>query len=154
MAGITGESIPCAQCGELFVFSSAERAFYDSKGLVPPKRCKSCRAARAARAAGKSADRTDRTDVPASGVPSSGDRPSWEATCTGCGAPASVPFEPKAGREVFCSRCWHARRDLLRTRRLQPQSKAEGEAEAGRELPLDAADTDAEREVGMPAIIE
>jgi CxxC-x17-CxxC domain-containing protein len=169
MAGITGESIPCAQCGELFVFSSAERAFYDSKGLVPPKRCKSCRAARAARAAGKSADRTDRTDpteradVRASWVPPPlGDRPSWEATCSGCGAAASVPFEPKAGREVFCSRCWRGRRDLLRTPRLQPQSKgvgnavgnAAGESAAGRGLPLDAADTDAEREVGMPAIIE
>jgi CxxC-x17-CxxC domain-containing protein len=125
---MTGQSIPCTECGELFVFTDAERSFFESKGLLPPKRCKACRATR------KSQGRTTRP---------SGERPLWAATCTGCGAPAAVPFEPRAGRDVFCSRCWHARREAPRAG-LQ-------ENRAGR---LDPADTDAEREVGVPAIIE
>jgi CxxC-x17-CxxC domain-containing protein len=66
----------------------------------------------------------------------------WDATCTGCGAAASVPFEPQAGRDVFCARCWHTRRDPPRT--LWQESREQA----------DPADTDAEREVGVPAIIE
>jgi CxxC-x17-CxxC domain-containing protein len=125
---MTGQSIPCTQCGELFVFTDAERAFFDSKGLLPPKRCKSCRAAR------KSQGRPSR--------PPGGERQLWDATCTGCGAPATVPFEPQAGRDVFCGRCWHGRRD-------PPRAGAPTSHDS-----VDPADTDAEREVGVPAIIE
>jgi CxxC-x17-CxxC domain-containing protein len=124
---MSSQSIACSQCGELFVFTDAERAFFDSKGLLPPKRCKACRAAR------KSQGRASRPGP---------ERPLWEATCTGCGAPASVPFEPQAGRDVFCARCWHARRDPPRPGWQESRP------------PVDPADTDAEREVGVPAIIE
>jgi CxxC-x17-CxxC domain-containing protein len=123
---MTGQSIPCTECGGLFVFTDAERAFFESKGLLPPKRCKPCRAAR------KSQGRPSRPS----------DRPLWGATCTGCGASAAVPFEPQAGRDVFCARCWNTRREPSRA----------GSPD-GRE-PLDPADTDAEREIGVPAIIE
>jgi hypothetical protein len=44
---------------------------------------------------------------------------------------------------VFCARCWRSR-----DRREGPRVRAAGSD------PLDAADTDAEREIGMPAIIE
>ncbi len=108
MPSMPGQSIPCAQCGERFVFTDAERAFYDGRGLLPPRRCKECRAARK--------------------------RSTWTATCAACGVPASVPFEPIAGRDVFCAGCWRARHE-----------------HAGA---ADAADADAEREWGMPAIIE
>jgi CxxC-x17-CxxC domain-containing protein len=131
---VNGQSIPCAQCGAPFVFSDAERAFFESKGLLPPKRCKACRDARKAE-----------RQRPSTAV-------SWQATCTGCGAPASVPFEPAAGRNVFCARCFRSRD---RRDGWQGQTAGPGAAgEAGRAGPLDAADTDAEREVGMPAIIE
>jgi hypothetical protein len=53
-----------------------------------------------------------------------------------------VPFEPAPGRDVFCTPCWRAR-----DRREAPRTHTSGHAR-------DPADTDAEREVGMPAIIE
>jgi len=41
------DQITCSDCGGTFVFTDAEREFYESKGLAfPPKRCKSCRQAR------------------------------------------------------------------------------------------------------------
>jgi len=33
----------CCECGESFVFTSGEQAYYHSKSLSEPKRCKPCR---------------------------------------------------------------------------------------------------------------
>jgi CxxC-x17-CxxC domain-containing protein len=33
-----------------------------------------------------------------------------EVTCSECGRPASVPFEPTAGRPVYCNDCFSKRR--------------------------------------------
>jgi len=35
--------ITCSDCGTTFEFSDSEQAFYASKQLTPPKRCKACR---------------------------------------------------------------------------------------------------------------
>jgi CxxC-x17-CxxC domain-containing protein len=44
---MSDQQIQCSDCGNAFVFTEAERAFYDSKGLAsPPKRCAPCRKAR------------------------------------------------------------------------------------------------------------
>jgi len=41
------EQLQCADCGNSFVFTAAEAAFYEERRLrAPPKRCKTCRAAR------------------------------------------------------------------------------------------------------------
>jgi CxxC-x17-CxxC domain-containing protein len=41
------DQITCGDCGGTFVFTEAERVFYEARGLaVPPKRCKACRQAR------------------------------------------------------------------------------------------------------------
>lgn len=150
MPSISGQSIPCAQCGERFFFSDAERSFYDAKALVAPRRCKACRAARKSRAeesgAGGALARRERGERR--------ERASWAATCTGCGARASVPFEPAAGREVFCASCWRARRELPGVRAHARGGAPLPTAWSERVAPIDAADTDAEREIGMPAIIE
>jgi CxxC-x17-CxxC domain-containing protein len=43
------QRIMCGDCGQVFVFSTAEQEFYAQKGLAsPPKRCKPCRQARKA----------------------------------------------------------------------------------------------------------
>lgn len=47
----TGEdkSITCVDCGQEFIFSAGEQAFYRERGLTnEPTRCKSCRDARKA----------------------------------------------------------------------------------------------------------
>jgi hypothetical protein len=36
----------CVDCGQQFVFTTEEQAFYQSKQLSIPKRCKPCRKAR------------------------------------------------------------------------------------------------------------
>jgi CxxC-x17-CxxC domain-containing protein len=47
------QQITCSDCGDVFVFTAAEQAFYEEKGLAsPPKRCKACRQARKASARG------------------------------------------------------------------------------------------------------
>jgi hypothetical protein len=33
----------CSDCGQSFIFTAGEQAFYVSKGLSEPKRCKPCR---------------------------------------------------------------------------------------------------------------
>ncbi len=44
---MSDQQIQCSDCGNAFVFTDAERTFYDSKGLAsPPKRCAPCRKAR------------------------------------------------------------------------------------------------------------
>jgi hypothetical protein len=37
------EVIPCADCRTSFAFSESEAAFFASKGLSKPRRCKACR---------------------------------------------------------------------------------------------------------------
>jgi CxxC-x17-CxxC domain-containing protein len=40
------------------------------------------------------------------GGPGRGPRPSFAAVCAACGVQTTVPFEPRAGREVFCKDCY------------------------------------------------
>ena len=35
--------LTCRDCGQDFVFSAGEQAFYQEKGYNDPKRCKACR---------------------------------------------------------------------------------------------------------------
>jgi hypothetical protein len=33
----------CCDCGKSYAWTAGEAAYYDSKGLTPPKRCPACR---------------------------------------------------------------------------------------------------------------
>jgi len=33
----------CCDCGKSYVWTAGEAAYFDSKGLTPPKRCTECR---------------------------------------------------------------------------------------------------------------
>ncbi len=37
------KTIKCVDCGNEFVFTEGEQAFYEEKGFHEPKRCKECR---------------------------------------------------------------------------------------------------------------
>lgn len=82
-------TLTCRDCGEGFVFSAGEQAFFTSKGLQnDPQRCPACRAvAKRTRAAG-------------------GPREFHAAICAQCGGQAIVPFAPRNDRPVFCSSCF------------------------------------------------
>ncbi len=82
-------TLVCRDCGEEFVFSAGEQAFFARKGLQHlPQRCAACRA---------SARRTRL---------SSGAREYHAAVCSMCGGQAVVPFAPRADRPVYCSTCF------------------------------------------------
>lgn len=83
------KTLTCKDCGAEFVFTAGEQEFYASKGFVnEPQRCRECRAAR--KNAGKAP------------------REYFEATCAKCGGVARVPFQPREGKDVYCSECYAA----------------------------------------------
>lgn len=96
----TGEDqrIKCVDCGEEFIFTAGEQAFYREKGLTnAPTRCKSCREKRKAeRGQG------------GGGAPASGAREQHAAVCSRCGAETTVPFVPTGARPVYCRDCFNA----------------------------------------------
>ena len=97
-------TLNCVGCGEEFLFSAEEQGFYQGQGFKSaPKRCRSCRRARktetatAAAGAGAAPQKAQR-------------RASYQVTCSGCGAPTHVPFEPDPMRPAFCRTCFQSRR--------------------------------------------
>ena len=132
--------IVCQDCGEPFVFTEAEAAFFQQRSLTTPKRCRPCRDARGRREDTRAeryptGDPNEyRSPMPCEMPPtvwgrgpqgprntapsaSGADRPPrrrarqmFSATCAKCGATAHVPFEPSPGREVFCRGCFDERR--------------------------------------------
>lgn len=86
-------TLSCKDCGVDFDFSAAEQAFYAEKGFQnDPTRCPSCRQARK--------QQTRRNDAP--------QREMFSVTCSGCGTETKVPFNPTAGRPVYCRDCFQA----------------------------------------------
>lgn len=82
-------TLTCRDCGDEFIFSSGEQAFFASKGLQnDPQRCPACRAA---------AKRARSVDGP---------REYHAALCAACGGQAMVPFAPRNDRPVYCSGCF------------------------------------------------
>lgn len=80
------KTLTCKECGNEFVFSSGEQAFYEEKGFQnEPERCKSCRTAR------KNQKNGQHLHI----VP-----------CAACGADAKIPFIPTEDRPVYCSECF------------------------------------------------
>jgi CxxC-x17-CxxC domain-containing protein len=84
-------TLTCRDCGEPFLFSSGEQAFFAGKGLAnDPQRCSTCRAAaKRARSGG-----------------ANGAREYHAAICNSCGGQAMVPFQPRNDRPVYCSSCF------------------------------------------------
>jgi CxxC-x17-CxxC domain-containing protein len=129
------KTIVCRDCGQEFVFSAGEQQFYASRGLSEPTRCSGCRAARkASRESGgygesgsghgssgydrdTSYDRGgyggggyDRSSRSSSGSRSGQPRQMFQVICDDCGTTTEVPFEPRAGRPVYCRSCYERRR--------------------------------------------
>lgn len=86
------QDITCRDCDAVFTFTEGEQAFYESKGLNAPQRCKACRDARRAQ--------------------QQGPREMHAAVCAQCGNDCEVPFTPRpveeGGRPVLCRDCFAA----------------------------------------------
>ena len=102
MANGEDQNLKCSDCGEEFVFTAGEQAFYREKGLThAPTRCKRCRDNR----------KTQRSEGGAPGRGRStngrgGSRELHPARCSNCGTETMVPFVPTAGRAVLCRDCF------------------------------------------------
>jgi CxxC-x17-CxxC domain-containing protein len=108
-------TLTCRDCGQAFIFTSGEQAFYASRGFNEPSRCADCRAARKAqRDGGSSYSSYSSYD---GGYAPRAQREMFTATCSSCGQPASVPFQPSSDKPVYCSNCFQQRRGADRSGR-------------------------------------
>jgi len=89
--------IGCIDCGESFIWTAGEQAFFSEKNLLnPPKRCKECKRAKNRRLAAIEM-------AQATGKPH---KIEVTAQCAECGEKTTVPFYPSQGRPVFCRCCF------------------------------------------------
>jgi len=101
------KSLVCYDCGTTYVFSVAEQQEFQAKGHNhPPKRCPACRAKRAARRPERPVER-ERISNPGFAP---ANRQMFTVICSECGKETQVPFEPRAGRPVYCSDCYRKSR--------------------------------------------
>jgi CxxC-x17-CxxC domain-containing protein len=110
----------CADCGQPFLYTAAERRFREEQGMAEPSRCPQCRAERRAQRnidifgassgshLGSSRDRRQQRRGRNGGDGTSGDR--YPAICADCGASTMVPFIPRGDRPVYCRSCFNARK--------------------------------------------
>jgi CxxC-x17-CxxC domain-containing protein len=85
----TDKTLKCVDCGEHFVFSAGEQAFFSEKQFQhEPKHCKRCKAKVYSRRA----------------------RAESTVTCAACGTSTIVPFVPSQDRPVLCRECLHQQR--------------------------------------------
>lgn len=127
--GIMDRTLTCRDCGQEFVFTAGEQAFYQERGFSEPQRCSGCRQARKAQrsadgyssGSGSSAGGGSSYDSGSSyggasrgggggGGYSSGPRQMFPATCAACGQQTEVPFEPRTDKPVYCRDCFQSRR--------------------------------------------
>ncbi|MFH1745845.1 MAG: zinc-ribbon domain containing protein [Planctomycetota bacterium] len=93
------KNIACEDCGAEFVHSAQDQARYAERGFTnEPKRCRDCRDKRKAQSGRGSGGMRSQ-------------RPSFEVTCSECGAQTTVPFKPTEGRPVYCRDCFRGKRE-------------------------------------------
>ena len=88
--------LTCQDCGQPFTFSADDQSFHAAKGFTnEPKRCDSCRETR----------RSERD-----GGNGRGPREMHSVVCAECGKDATVPFQPRGDRPVYCNDCFSKQR--------------------------------------------
>lgn len=100
--------ITCVDCGDQFVFTANEQAFYAQRGFSnEPKRCASCRQNRkASRGSSFAGEGTQASG----GFGGRREREMHTVKCSSCGGDAHVPFVPRGDRPVYCSDCYGSQR--------------------------------------------
>jgi CxxC-x17-CxxC domain-containing protein len=117
--------VVCRDCGQEFTFTAGEQAFYQERGFSEPTRCKACRDKRKTErnaggydsygsGGGGSSSYGSSTSGGYGGGGgrgySSGPREMFPAVCTSCGKETEVPFQPTAGKPVYCQDCFRENR--------------------------------------------
>lgn len=123
---MSDRTLTCRDCGQTFVFTAGEQAFYAERGYSEPLRCSSCRQARKQQRAASGGDSYgggyssggyggDSYGGRGGGYGggegySRGPRQMYPAVCSQCGKETEVPFQPTAGKPVYCRECFQERR--------------------------------------------
>ncbi len=106
MANAEDKSITCVDCGEEFLFTAGEQAFYRERGLTnEPTRCKNCREKRKA---GRPSGGGGGHGGGHGGGYGRSEKTMYPAQCSQCGRDTEVPFPPTPGRPVLCRDCFNA----------------------------------------------
>ncbi|MCC6627907.1 MAG: zinc-ribbon domain containing protein [Chloroflexi bacterium] len=110
----TDQTLTCRDCGQEFVWTAGEQAFYQTRGLTnQPRRCPSCRQARKGTTGGGSYGGSSLGGFSSGGGYERAPRQMYPATCDNCGKQTEVPFQPTSGKPVYCSDCFRERRASL-----------------------------------------
>ena len=130
---MSDRTLTCRDCGQAFVFTAGEQAFYSERGYSEPLRCPSCRAARKQQRSsggdryggggyssggggGYGGESYSSGRSSGGGGYGGGDsynrgpRQMYPAVCSQCGKETEVPFQPTAGKPVYCRECFQDRR--------------------------------------------
>ncbi|MER3484783.1 MAG: zinc-binding protein [Chloroflexota bacterium] len=124
---MSDRTLTCRDCGQPFVFTAGEQAFYQERGFSDPQRCPTCRARRKAERAtsgydsggygtstyGGGSSYSDRGHSGGGGF-SSSPRRMYPAVCSNCGKATEVPFEPRSDKPVYCRDCFQQQRSSTR----------------------------------------
>jgi CxxC-x17-CxxC domain-containing protein len=105
--------LKCRDCGEEFVFTAGEQAFYKERGFQhEPTRCRSCREKRKTQGPGASMGGGGGNAYASSGGGGGGggSREFHTAVCSNCGVTTQVPFKPTPGKPVYCRDCFQSSR--------------------------------------------
>jgi CxxC-x17-CxxC domain-containing protein len=103
------ERLTCTDCGAEFTFTAGEQEFFATKGFQnKPNRCPDCRAARKAQRSSGGGGTSERSSG------GYGAREMYTVTCSGCGQPAEVPFQPRGDKPVYCRDCFSRQRPAYR----------------------------------------
>src|SRR5690242_8489577 len=100
-------TLTCRDCGQAFTFTSGEQDFYAARGFSEPSRCADCRAANKSQRDGGGS----RGGYGSSSGGGRGSREMFSVTCSSCGQPAQVPFQPSGDKPVYSSTCFEKQRD-------------------------------------------
>jgi CxxC-x17-CxxC domain-containing protein len=115
------KKLPCRECGNEFLFTAGEQAFFRQKGLVnEPGRCPECRIRRRQSAVNAGATPENAPEQipipvlqPVVGMPiTSHVREVTIIQCAECGIETTVPFRPRLARPVYCSSCFNRQRTM------------------------------------------
>ena len=121
---MSDRTLTCRDCGQAFVFTAGEQAFYAERGYSEPLRCPSCRASRKQQRSSGGGDSYGNSygggdsygSRGGGGYGGGGDsysrgpRQMYPAVCSQCGKETEVPFQPTAGKPVYCRECFQDRR--------------------------------------------
>ena len=114
---MTDQILYCRDCNQEFTFTTGEQEFYASRGLTnAPSRCPDCRAARKQSGGYQSRDGGGQRGGGGGGFREREARPMYTAICASCGNEASVPFQPREDRPVYCSACYKPQANNSRSR--------------------------------------